>query len=86
MQTVIDKYPRECMAIRTAKRICSDDVMNTLTGLFTSNGVPEHVRSDNGSEFTAKGARDWLPRVVVQTQFIQPGSLWENRYNESVNG
>ena len=44
--TVIDEYTRECMAIKAARRIRSDDVMHTLTGLFTSNGVPEHIRSD----------------------------------------
>ena len=55
------------MAIHAARRIRSDDVMHTLTGLFTSNGVPEHIRSDNGPEFTAKAVRDWLPRVGVQT-------------------
>ena len=33
------------MAIQAARRIRSDDVMHTLTGLFTSNGVPENIRS-----------------------------------------
>ena len=74
------------MAIQAARRIRSDDVMHTLTGLFTSNGVPEHIRSDNGPEFTAKAIRGWLPRVGVRTLFIQPGSPWENGYNESFNG
>ena len=61
-------------------------MMHTLTGLFTSNGVPEHIRSDNGPEFTSKAIRDWLPRVGVRTLFIQPWSPWENGYNESFNG
>ena len=76
--TVIDEYTRECMAIQAARRIRSDDVMHTLTSLFSSNGVPEHIRSDNGPEFTAKAIRDWLPRVGVKTLFIQSGSPWEN--------
>ena len=61
-------------------------MMHTLTGLFTSKGVPEHIRSDNGPEFTAKAIRNWLPRVGVQTLFIAPGSPWENGYCESFNG
>ncbi len=69
-----------------SRRIRSDDVMHTLTGLFTSNGVPEYIRSDNGPEFTAKAIRDWLPRVGVQALFIQTGSPWENGYNKSFNG
>ena len=60
MLTVIDEYTRECMAIRTARRIGSDDAMHTLTGLFTLRGVPEHIRSNNGPEFTARAVRDWL--------------------------
>jgi hypothetical protein len=29
-------------------------------------GVPDHIRSDNGSEFTAKRVREWLERVGVK--------------------
>jgi len=86
MLTVIDEYTRECMAIKVARRIRSDDVIHALTELFVLNGVPEHIRSDNGPEFTAKVVRGWLERVGVKTLFIQPGSPWENGYNESFNG
>ena len=30
--------------------------------------------------------RRWLGRVGVETLFIEPGSPWENGYNESFNG
>ena len=50
---------------------------------FATRGVPEHIRSDNGPEFTAKVVRSWLARVRVKTLFIQPGSPWENGYVES---
>jgi putative transposase len=33
-----------------------------------------------------KAIRDWLTRVGVKTLSIQPGSPWENGYNESFNG
>ena len=46
----------------------------------------DYIRSDNGGEFTAKSVRDWLSRVGVKTLFIEPGSPWENGYNESFNG
>ena len=67
--TVIDEYTRECLAIRTARRIRSDDVIHTLTELFVLNAAPEHIRSDNGPEFTAKVVRGWLERVGVKTLF-----------------
>ena len=42
------------------------------------------LRSDNGSEFTAHAVRD-LGRIGVKTLYIEPGSPWENGYNESFN-
>jgi putative transposase len=30
--------------------------------------------------------RNWLGRIGVKTLFIEPGSPWENGYNESFNG
>ena len=50
------------------------------------HGPPEYLRSDNGPEFTAKLVRRWLGHVGVETLFIEPGSPWENGYNESFNG
>jgi transposase InsO family protein len=86
MLTVIDEYTRECLAIETARTLRHDDVLACLTDLFTEHGPPDHIRSDNGSEFTAAAVRDWLPRVGVKTLYIEPGSPWENGYNESFNG
>ena len=54
--------------------------------LFISRGIPEHIHSDNGLEFTAKAVRRWLNHPGVKTLFIEPASLWENGYNESFNG
>ncbi len=50
------------------------------------SGVPEHIRSDNGPEFTARAVRAWLGRVGAKTLYIEPGSPWENGYVESFNG
>ena len=53
---------------------------------MVERGVLEHLRSDNGPEFTAKAVRSCLQRVGVNTLFITPGSPWENGYIESFNG
>ncbi len=82
----MDEYTRECLAIKVARKLNSRDVLSTLAGLFLHKGLPEHIRSDNGAEFTAKAIREWLQRLGVQTLFIEPGSPWENGYNESFNG
>ena len=84
--TVVDEYTRECLALRVDYRLGSDDVMDVLTDLFITHGIPDHIRSDNGSEFTAKSIRNWLPKLGVKTLYIAPGSPWENGYNESFNG
>jgi len=86
MLTVIDEYTRESLAIVVARKITSDDVLECLTDLFVKYGPPKHLRSDNGPEFTAKAVRGWLGRIGVWTLFIEPGSPWENGYNESFNG
>ena len=83
---IIDEYTRECLAILVKRHITSQDVIDQLFQLIIFRGIPEHIRSDNGSEFTAKAIRKWLSSVGVKTLFIEPGSPWENGYIESFNG
>ena len=83
---IIDEYTRECLAILVKRHITSQDVIDVLFELFIFRGIPEHLRSDNGPEFTAKAVRRWLNRLDVKTLFIEPGSPWENGYIESFNG
>jgi len=84
--TVIDEYTRECLALKVKRQLNHEDVIACLAQLFRSRGVPVHLRSDNGSEFTAQPVREWLARLGVKTLFIEPGSPWENGYIESFNG
>ena len=84
--TVLDEYTRECLATLVNRRITSPDVIDQLFHLFLFRGIPEHIRSDNGPEFTAREIRKWLNRLGVKTLFIEPGSPWENGYIESFNG
>ncbi len=72
--TVLDESTRQCMAIKVARKIRAHDVLEVLADLFARHGPPEHLRSDNGPEFTAKLVRQWLARLGVQTLFIEPGS------------
>ena len=83
---IMDEYTRECLAIEVSRSITSEDVLSRLTELFIWKGVPEHIRSDNGAQFTAKRVRSWLKRLGVKTLFIAPGSPWENGYIESFFG
>jgi len=86
LMTLIDEFTRECLAIRVARRINSLGVLETMADAMLVRGIPEHIRSDNGPEMTAKIVRSWLANVGVKTLYIEPGSPWENGYCESFNG
>jgi putative transposase len=83
---ILDEYTRECLSITVARRITAQDVIDQLGELFLERGIPEHIRSDNGPEFTARAIRQWLRDLGVKTLYIEPGSPWENGYIESFNG
>ena len=83
---ILDEYTRECPCLLVKRKITSEDVLDQLYMLFLLRGVPEHIRSDNGPEFTSKAVRGWLSDLGVKTLFIEPGSPWENGYIESFNG
>jgi putative transposase len=83
---IIDEYTRECLAILVARKIKNQDVIDILFNLFIFRGIPEHIRSDNGPEFTARAIRKWFNNIGVKTLYIEPGSPWENGYIESFNG
>ncbi len=84
--TIIDEFTRESLSTKVNRRINSQDVIDELFNLFIFHSIPEHIRSDNGPEFTAKAVRRWLNRLGVKTLFIERGSPWENGYIESFNG
>ena len=83
---IIDEYTRECLSMHVARSIKHQDVLDQLYELFLRRGIPEHIRSDNAPEFTAKAVREWLAKLGVGTLYIEPGSPWENGYVESFIG
>ena len=83
---MVGEFTRECLAIDVARRLNGDDVLERLAWLMATRGVPDHIRSDNRPEFTARAVRTWLDRVGVKTLFIEPSSPCKNGYCESFNG
>ena len=86
MLTVIDEFTRESLSIRVEKTINSKHVLDTISNLFLTRGAPDYIRSDNGSEFTAKMLQKFIQDVGVKTAYITPGSPWENGFIERFNG
>ena len=85
MLNIVDEFTREALAIRVARRLNSNDVIDVLSDLFILRGVPGFIRSDNGPEFIAKALQAWITAVGAQTAYITPGSPWVNGYIESFN-
>ena len=84
--TLLDEYTRECLALRVARRLGSNEVIKTLATAMTTHGIPAYLRSDHGPEFIAKELRHWLSGVGAAPLYLAPGSPWENGYCESFNG
>ena len=84
--SVIDEYSRECLMLKVARKLRSWEVIDALNEVFLKRGMPEHIRSDNGSEFIARQVRKWLAILEVKPLYIEPGSPWENGYVESFHG
>ena len=80
---MVDEHTRECLALKVARGITSEDVIDTLAELFAMRGVPKNIRSDNGPEFVAKAIQQWLGQLNIEALYIEPGSPWENGYAES---
>ena len=69
--TMIDEFTRECLAIRVARRLNSDHVIETLGDCMLARGILEHLRSDNDAEMTARRVKLWLKTVGTQPLFIE---------------
>jgi putative transposase len=75
---IIDEYTRECLCLKAARYFTSVDVINDISALIQTRGVPEHIRSDNGPEFITIALKDWVESKRIGTIYINPGSPWEN--------
>lgn len=82
---IIDEYERVCLASIPRLKWRHTDIIEVLSGIMVMRGSPVYIRSDNGSEFTAKRLLKWFKDIEVNTMFIEPGSPWENGYCESFN-
>mgnify|MGYP001967485327 CR=1 FL=1 len=83
MLTMLNEYTRQCVASVSSVRFRSEHVLATLCQAVTAYGIPEHIRSDNGTEFIAQKIQQWLQENGIKTIYIDPGSPWQNGYIES---
>ena len=75
-----------------ARKLKAIDVPDVSTDLFTLQGVPGRIRSDDAPEIIAKSlssiaksVQDWTAAIGTKTAYIAPGSPWENGHVEAFN-
>ncbi len=83
---MVDKFSRECLAIRVGRKLGSTEVPDVLTDLFTTRGTPAFIHSDNGPEFIATAVKAWITWLGAKPAYIEPGGPGENGYVERFNG
>jgi putative transposase len=84
--TVVEEYTRECLAIEVSARIRSSDVIDTLSRLMSTHGMPRYLRSDNGPEFISSDLLAWTNQAGINIAFIEPGKPWQNGRAQKLRG
>ena len=83
---IVDEFTREALAMRVGRSCDADQVVGVIEALVAERGAPQHLRMDNGPELIAWALRDWCRLAGTATEYIEPGSPWENPFVESFNG
>lgn len=84
--TIEDEFTRQCIEIEVEHRMNAKYVGQALLKCFATHGVPEFIRSDNGSEFIAKSLMQLMKEQNVKPYHVEPGSPWQNGFDERFNG
>ena len=56
-----------------------------IAAYYAMDGRPVCLRSDSGPELVSHAVQNWLKDKHVGAHYIEPGSPWQNAYNESFN-
>jgi len=57
-----------------AKTGSSAKVIEALTDVMVTKGIPEYIGSDDGPEFVARDLRKWPANTGAKALYIKPGS------------
>jgi putative transposase len=63
-----------------------DDVVKVLGAITEKRGLPQSIKTDNGSEFISKVLDKWANERRVELAFSRPGKPTDNANVESFNG
>lgn len=82
---ILDDYNREALAIEVDYSFPSLKVIEMVKRVIEWRGKPEEIRSDNGTEFTAKVFNDFCENSKILPVKIQKGKPMQNGYIERFN-
>jgi putative transposase len=81
---VVDEFTREGLAICCGRSLTTTDVMRTQ-GADESSGQADLSSQRQPPAVRCYGREAWLAKRRIGTHYIDPGSAWQNAYNESFN-
>ena len=84
--TVVDIFSREALAIRVGMKLTGLDVIETLEEIGRQRGLPNRIKSDNGTEFTSLGYDKWPYEKGITTDYSRRGKPTDNGTIERFNG
>jgi putative transposase len=82
---IIDDYNREALNIAVDYSFSSEKVIQILEQIIDWRGHPESIRSDNGTEFTAKAFEGFCNKFGIQHLKTKKGKPMQNGYIERFN-
>ena len=67
--TIVDCHTRECLAIEVGQSFKGEDVVGVLSRVCAERGLPQAIKTDNGSEFISKAMDKWAYERGVELDF-----------------
>jgi len=89
--TVMDHHSRYLLGCHGVTGTCTADARAHFTGLFRKYGLPQRIRSDNGSPFASRavgglsGLSIWWIRLGIVPERIEPGKPQQNGRHERMH-
>lgn len=89
--TILDHFSRYLLCCHGLLDVCSSGVKHQFLRLFREHGLPDAIRSDNGSPFASTGIHGlnhlnvWWLQLGISHQRITPGSPQQNGAHERMH-
>ena len=71
MPTVIDKWSRESVLLKTSFSLTGQSVVEALTLLCETRSISQAITIDHGSEFTSKAFDEWAWACGIKLDFTR---------------